>query len=406
MISQDDVDRYAALVIGTGVNLAPGQELQIDCPVESASFARALARAGYRAGARHVDVAYSDKQLLRARIEGAPEDDLGWSPPWLVQRASTLVEREAAVITVSGDPAPELLDDLDAGRVARARQGELQTAYLRSIMTGTVSWTIVPFPTEGWAAAIFDESDVDRLWDALASTVRLDEPDPAEAWREHLARLAARADALNALDLDAVRFHGEGTDLTIGLLPHSVWRYADATSPDGRRFVPNMPTEEVLTTPDRRRADGVVRATRPLGLQGTIVRGLELRFEGGRVVEARAETGEQVVHAQLETDEGARSLGELALVDGSSRVGRTGLTFLNTLLDENATCHLAYGNTAGCVTDEIGALPPERQAELGVNQSQIHTDFMVGGPAVSVDGLRADGTVVPLLRRDVWQLAV
>jgi aminopeptidase len=236
--------------------------------------------------------------------------------------------------------------------------------------------------------------------------VRLDEPDPAAAWREHLEHLAARADALNALGLDAVRFHGGGTDLTIGLLPHSVWRYADATTPAGRRFVPNMPTEEVLTTPDRRRADGVVRATRPLGLQGTLVRGLELRFAGGRIVEARAETGVEVVRAQLATEEGARSLGELALVDGTSRVGRTGLTFLNTLLDENATCHLAYGHTAGCVTDEVSELPAERQAELGVNQSSIHTDFMVGGPEVAVDGLRADGTVVPLLRNDVWQLAV
>jgi aminopeptidase len=397
--------RYAELVVRVGVDLRPGHDLLVDCSVEHAPFARALADAGYAAGARYVDVAYDDKPVRAARVAHAPEESLSYTPHWLVDRVARAAESGAAVVAVGGDPHPRLFDALDPSRVALARLRELTTARMGAILSGRVSWTVVCCPTEGWAEAVLGAPDVARLWEAVAYAVRLDEPDPVDAWRVHMAALDARAQVLNELRLDAVRLRGPGTDLTVGLGPHSRWATGGNETADGRRFVANLPTEEVLTTPHRDRAAGVVRATRPLSLGGVLVEGLELRFGDGRIVEARADSGFAVVERELESDEGARRLGELALVDGSSRVGRTGLTFLHTLYDENATCHIAYGQSAGAVDAGADELPPDEQRARGINQSRLHTDFMVGGPEVNVDGLLADGAVVPLLRDDVWQLA-
>jgi aminopeptidase len=228
--------------------------------------------------------------------------------------------------------------------------------------------------------------------------VRLDEPDPIAAWREHVALLGQRADALNALGLDALRFRGPGTDLTVGLLPQSRWIGAESTTRNGLPYVANMPTEEIYTTPDTRRTEGVVTSTMPLSLNGTIVRGLRMRFSGGQIVEIDAEAGADVVKGEIDTDERAAFLGEVALVDGTSRIGKTGLTFFDTLYDENATCHIAYGCAYAEGVD--GGMAVE-----GVNDSTVHTDFMIGGPEVDVDGITPTGETVPLLRKEIWQLA-
>jgi aminopeptidase len=293
---------------------------------------------------------------------------------------------------------------LDGERIAQWQPREVRAASLRAINERRLAWCIVACATEGWATSLYGEPDVDRLWRALEKTMRLDEPDPVAAWHAQSERLQARAQALDERRFTAVRFRGPGTDLTIGLSESSRWLAAAAETDWGQKHIPNLPTEETFTTPDLRRADGVVRSTKPLQHLGLDVRDLTLRVSDGRVTEVRASAGEEGIRKVLATDEGACRFGEVALVDGTSRVGQLGVTFRNTLLDENAACHLALGQ--GLVSAVTGAQGADqaRLRELGLNTSALHLDFMVGGPEVDVDGLEAGGTAVPLLRGNVWQL--
>ena len=404
-LTDDRLQRYADLAVRVGANVVPGQIVDVNGLVEHAPLVRAIARAAYGAGARFVEARYTDEHVRKAMIELGPDEALTFTPPSQKARIEYLAEQQGAAITITGDPEPELLAELDGQRVGGARMVELSELAMRLVIgERRVSWTIVAYPNAGWATSVFGQPDVERLWEALAFCVRLDEPDPVAAWREHMATLEERAHQLNALDLDAVHYTGPGTDLTVGLLRESFWRSASFTTSWGRDHVPNMPTEEVYTSPDRSRADGRIRSTRPLALRGTVVRGLEIELEGGRVVAVDAEAGAAVVRGEIATDAGAARLGEIALVDGTSRVGRTGLTFFDTLFDENATCHIAYGNGVSNAVRGHETLPREELAALGMNTSVVHTDFMVGGPEVAVDGLTADGRTVPILREDVWQL--
>ena len=402
-IPQEQLDAYAELVVGVGVNLEPGQLFGVTAYVEHAPFVRAVARAAWAAGARDVDVRYVDEHLRKAAVQLAPEESLGVSPRWLLDRRESYGDRSAYLL-VRGHPDPRMFEDVDGARLAASRLHEEDAIWLRQVSERRVSWSLVSFPTEGWAATVFGEPDVGRLWDAIARTVRLDEPDPVAAWAEHIRRLDARAAALNERRFDAIRFRGPGTDLLVGLHAGSRWQSAGEETAWGRPHVPNLPTEEIFTTPDRRRTEGRVRSTRPLVCQGRIVRGLEMEFRGGRVVDVRAEEGAEVVQAQVATDEGAAELGEIALVDGDSRVGREGLTFFDTLFDENASSHVAYGQGFGGCVDGAAGLSPEEQWELGISQSSLHTDFMVGGPDVEIDGLTASGEAVAIVRGDAWQL--
>jgi aminopeptidase len=328
---------------------------------------------------------------------------LGWSPPWLVERAEAIGRDGSALLAISGNPEPEIFADLDGRRVARARMRALAEANLK-LSGGLSNWSIVAFPTEGWSKTVFGEPDLERLWQAVSTAVRLDEPDPVAAWQEHIERLESRAAALNARRFDALRYRGPGTDLTIGLHPDSTWNAALDES-IGIKHVANMPTEEVFTVPDARRVDGTVRSTYPLQIHGTVVRGLEVRFEGGRAVELRADEGEELMQTQIAADDGASRLGEVALVDASSRVGKTGLIFYDTLFDENAASHIALGTAIEQCIPGASALSPEERQARGVNHSSIHTDFMIGSPEVEVSGVTGAGDEVPILRNGEWVLS-
>ena len=395
------LERYAEFVVRVGVNVQPGQDVNVNALVEHAPIARAIAEQAYLAGARRVVVDYGDMHVRRSAIEHAPADGLGTHYPYELDRIGYWRDHGVALIYLTGNPDPNVLDGLDPVRIAALPSKELATAF--GDIIEHVAWTAVAAPNEGWASQIFGEPDVERLWAAVAVATRLDEADPIAAWREHLATLAERATALDALALDAVRFRGPGTDLTVGLLPVSRWLGGSTRTKAGIEFVPNIPTEEVFTTPDWRRTEGTVRITEPLVLSSTLVEGLRLRFAAGRLVEAEADRGVELVRAELERDPRAPFLGEVALVDSSSRVRQAGVVFHDALYDENVGCHIAYGSAYTEAAPGTEDLSREERIAQGVNAATVHTDVTIGGPEVSVDGLLADGTVVPIIRDDRFQ---
>ena len=394
-MDDERLERYAELVVRVGANVQPGQEVFLFPAVEHRDLARALARQAYRAGASYVHVLYNDGHVRRAMIELGSDDALTYAPEWLKTFTASMAGN--AMIGTTGNPEPELLADLDGERVGRAVPQELVQIRIKQITENSVNWCGVGAPSEGWARQVFGEPDVERLWELVAFCMRLDEPDPPAAWQEHMTRLADRATQLNDLRADALRYRGPGTDLTVGLLPNAFWMAGAGDTSSGIRYVANMPTEEVFTSPDARRAEGTVRSTLPLLLSGQIVRGLELTFEQGRAVRVEAETGAELVRSHFATLENADRLGELALVTKESRVGQSGTLFYDTLFDENATCHIAYGAGLPFLVDG--------DPDDGLNLANTHVDFMVGGPELEVDAVRADGTAVPLIRNEEWQVA-
>jgi aminopeptidase len=393
-VTDERLEAYADLAVRVGANVQEGQTVFLNVLVEHAPLGRALTRAAYRAGARYVDVRYRDDHVRHAMIELAPDEALTHSPEWMKMLVHAM--EGGAAIWTTGDPEPELMSDLEGERVGRTRMKEVIEIIRNQMIDRSVNWSGVAYPNEGWATQVYGEADVERLWEAVAFCTRLDEPDPVQAWRDHMSRLEVRAKALNDLELDAIHYTGPGTDLTVGLNSNARWMSALFRTRDGIEYVPNMPTEEVFTTPDCRRAEGTIRSSRPLALDGEIIEGLQLTVKDAKIVDVQADKGAGIVRGQLETDDRASYFGELALVDGTSRVGQTNTTFFDTLYDENATCHIAYGFG---VPEVFDGDPGD-----GMNVSAVHTDFMVGGPQLAVDGITKDGRAVPILREDVWQL--
>jgi aminopeptidase len=405
-MSQGRLTRYAELVVKVGANVQPGQYVLVTADIAHAPVVREVVEQAYLAGARRVDVAYADGYARRSTLRHAPAETLTTAPAWELARLRECEEVGAALIRLTGNPDPHLFDGIDPARVA-AIALDLATESRRVVLGGKVAWTICAAPNAGWAEQVFGEADVERLWDAVSVAMRFDAPDVVAAWREHRATLRARASALEALNLDAVRYVGDGTDLTVGLLPEGRWLSGSLQTEAGTEFMPNLPTEEVFTSPDRRRADGVMTLTRPLVMPhaGALVEGLRVEFANGRIVSVSAERGQEAVAVELGSDDGAKSLGEVSLVDGTSRVRAAGVIFHDTLYDENAGSHVAWGQGFPMALDGGTALSPEQLFEHGINRSSVHTDVVIGGPGVSVDGLTRDGQTVPIIKDDTWVLA-
>ena len=304
MTPDERLDRYARLAVEVAVNLQPGQFLRISAEPEHLPLVRAIGRVAYERGARYVETHYRDGHLKRARVQHAPEDSLDWTPPWTLSLLDHMIETGGATIAITGEAEPELLADLDQRRTQRTRARLAAEKLLDAENRRLIQWTIVGYPNEGWAQAVFGEPDVERLWDAVITATRLDEPDPVAAWQEHIGRLRERAALLDERRFRTLRFTGPGTDLRVGLDASHHWLTGAEESVDGVPHLVNVPTEEVFTTPDRRLTEGTVRSTFPLALGGTIVRGLELRFEAGKIVEVRAETGADAAREEMATDDG------------------------------------------------------------------------------------------------------
>ena len=393
-------ERLADLAVVVGANVQPDQIVTITAEIGLEDVVRAIAVRAYRQGAKFVDVTYYDPQVKRARIERADGDTLDFVPPWYGERVLELGRCHSARIAVAATADPHAMQGLDPERLGRDQLPAIPE-WMAVLSDHTVNWTIVPYPTMGWARLCHPELDDQAAFDRLSRDIdhicRLDEPDPGAAWRARIAELAAVGARLNALGLDALHYEGPGTDLTIGLLPSSSWIGGLSTTVEGLEHLPNLPTEEVFTTPDPTRAEGRVRSTKPLVLvDGSIIRGLEVRFEGGRAVEIDAEEGAEVIRARTARDEGAARLGEVALVDRESRIGQLGTVFYETLLDENAASHIALGSAyEEAVAEED--LPR-------INRSVIHIDFMIGGDDVDVTGISRGGDRIPVLRSAAWQI--
>lgn len=402
-MTEERLRRYAELAVRVGANVQEGQEVYVWCQLEHAELAREIVDVAYESGAGFAHTVYFDPHNKLSRLVHADGSTLEFIPEWWESFFQEVDRRQGAFIQLAGDPKPNLLQGQDAERMKLARFPRTP-GLLRLVMNGNCNWTIVAAPNEGWAEQVFGEPDIERLWELVASATRLDEPDPVTAWQEHIARLTARAEQLNERGFTKVHFRGPGTDLQVGLSPRARWLSAQFETSRGISFVPNMPTEEVFTTPDYRQTEGTVRCTMPLITDNTTVEGLELTFSKGVCVDIKADANVDTVKAQMGTDEGAARLGEVALVDASSAVGRTGTVFHTTLFDENAACHIAWGRgIENAFPDGLPDHPSER-SEIGFNESLIHTDTMIGGPQVEVDGITGDGTAVPILRENVWQL--
>jgi aminopeptidase len=390
----------AELVVRFGANVQPGQIVAIASEPGKEPLARAVAEVAYEHGAKFVDLSVFDMHFKRARILNADPHTLDFVPPWLGQRVRQLSEHRSATVSLAGPVAPHVMDGVDPVLLGRDMLPRLRES-IEAVNKRTTNWTIAPCPTPGWASLVYPELDPDhalaRLWEEISHVCRLDEPDPVAAWKERLALLTSVAERLHAVRLDSVRLEGAGTDLTVGLLPSSRWITARMSTVDGIVHAPNIPTEEIFTTPDPERVEGVVTATKPLFVSGAMITGLRVRFEGGRAVDITADQGAETLRALSARDLGAARLGEIALVDRDSRIGSLGTVFFETLLDENAASHIALGQGLGfAVADE---------ADHGrINQSQLHIDFMVGSSHVAVTGVTPTGESVEVLRDGAWRV--
>ena len=375
--------------------------------LDALALARLITKHAYKAGATVVTTLYSDEEAVLLRYRYAQDASFDVAPVWLFEAMAQAFRSGAARLAIAGND-PSLLAKEDPDKVGRANRATSK-AYKPAIELITrqdINWTICACATPAWAKAVFPDlpqgEAMSRLWDAIFKASRADQPDPVAAWQAHDANLHARADMLNNRRYHSLHFKGPGTDLKVGLSDGHLWLGGGSMAKNGVYAIPNMPTEEVFTTPHKDHVEGHVTSTKPLSHLGTMIEGISVRFEGGKIVEARADRGQEVLQAMIDTDEGARRLGEVALVPASSPISATGLLFMNTLFDENAACHIALGQSYGICLQDGTTASPEELAARGANKSLIHVDWMIGSNRIDVDGISASGNSQPLMRAGEW----
>lgn len=405
------LERYADLAVRVGLNLQPGQRMLVRAPIDAAPLVRLIIDRAYQDGARFVQVIWRDDQNAVSRLRYAPRDSFTEFPTWQAKVMEEYARDGAAMLAIIS-PDPDLYTGLDSEAVATMQRTERQQyqPYLEHVVRSTMNWLGIAVPNAAWAAKVFPnlpaEQQMPELWNTLFKLCRLDQPDPVAAWETHIAQLAQRSDYLNTKQYAALHYTAPGTDLTIGLPRGHVWKSARDTSAAGIDFTPNLPTEEVFTLPHRAQVNGTVASTKPLNLNGALVDGFSVRFVDGRAVETHASTGAEHLARLLDTDEGARFLGEVALVPHNSPIAQSGLLFYNTLFDENASCHIALGR-AYQFTLRGGEKMSEAEFQaVGGNVSIVHTDFMIGSEAMDIDGISSDGQREPVMRAGNWAFDV
>jgi aminopeptidase len=402
-----NLDRLAQVAVHSGLGLAQGQEMVMTATLDAVPLVRRITEHAYKAGASLVTTLLTDEEATLLRFRYGADAGFDTAPGWLYDGMAAAYKSGAARLAITGND-PSLLSKQDPDKVGRANRA-MSKAYrpaLELITRHEINWTIVSCATPAWAAAVFPDLPRDeavaKLWKAIFAASRADQADPVAAWKEHDANLHKRADWLNQRRYADLHFRGPGTDLRVGLSDGHLWLGGGTTAGNGRYCIPNMPTEEVFTTPHKDRVDGRVTSTKPLSYQGTLIEGISVRFKGGKIVEANATKGKEVLQKMIDTDEGARRLGEVSLVPHSSPIASSGLLFLNTLFDENAACHIALGQAYSSCLEGGDSATPEQLAARGANSSLIHVDWMIGSDKIDVDGITATGQARPVMRAGEW----
>ncbi|MBU5444405.1 aminopeptidase [Paenibacillus sp. MSJ-34] len=406
---EQQLEKYAELIVKVGVNVQQGQQVLITGMIESAPLIRLVASKAYDAGASEVFVDWVDEALSRLKYEKAPDDAFTRYPEWEAAKKITLAEQGAAFISIKS-PNPDLLKGIDPKRIGNAMQasGKALDPFRRYVQANKMSWTVVAAATQDWAAKVFPQASpeeaVDRLWAAIFEAVRLNVPDPVQAWQEHDETLRRKVDILNAKHFHKLRYTAPGTDLTIELPEKHVWVGAGSKDERGVPFMANMPTEEVFTVPLKQGVNGYVSSTKPLNYGGNVINNFKLTFENGRIVKVEAEEGGEILQQLVDTDEGSHYLGEVALVPHESPISQSDILFYNTLFDENASNHLAIGSGYAFNVEGGETMSPEALEQSGVNSSIAHVDFMIGSAVMDIDGIHRDGSVEPVFRQGGWAI--
>ena len=411
MVSQQIQEKYAELALRTGVNLQKGQALMINAPLEGVDFTKIVIRKAYELGAKDVHINWVDDELTLLKYEHAPDEVIADYPEWKVKLHDTFAEDGGAILNIRSTN-PDLLKDIDPTRVAKANKAAALAMknFRKYTMNDKITWTIISIPTGDWAQKIFPdksrEDAIASLWDAIIKIVRVDQEDPIAAWDAHNETLRTAHEILNNKNYKKLIFKAPGTDLEMELPEGHIWKGGSAVSEKGITFNPNMPTEEVFSMPHKYGVNGTVSSTKPLNYGGSLIDNFTLTFKDGKVVDFKAEQGEDTLKHLLETDEGASRLGEIALVPHESPVSQSGLLFYNTLFDENASCHVALGKAYPTNIQGGSSMTDEELDKHGVNDSLTHVDFMFGSEELDIDGVKPDGTTEPVFRNGTWALDI